>query len=195
MSSLGPRRSAVKRNTGKSGSGVETVLVANLYEALRQANRYLALGLFSSLLLFALSLDPGAFSSGNISLPGVLPPLPVRYAQIALSLVYWVMPFLIDFSLARADRIAGALKLINPPLLEAAVTFPSIATTRVHGARWITTLLPPILIGITGWLKGIFSFTGLGLFLFGLAVGPYLIVFGLRLRKSFGDLAPDRQGD
>jgi hypothetical protein len=37
MSSLEPRRSAVKRNTAKSGSGVETVLVANLHEALRQA--------------------------------------------------------------------------------------------------------------------------------------------------------------
>jgi hypothetical protein len=87
MSSLEPRRSAVKRNTAKSGSGVETVLVANLHEALRQANRCLALGLFASLFLVGLSLNPDAFVTGSVSFPGVIPPLPIQYAQIALSLV------------------------------------------------------------------------------------------------------------
>src|SRR5688500_686919 len=195
MSSWGPRRSAVKRTTGKSGSGVESVLVANLHEALRQANRCLALGLFASLFLVGLSLDPDAFVTGSVSFPGVIPPLPIQYAQIALTVVYWVMPFLTDFSLARADRIAIHLQRSNPELLQAAVTYPSIATTRVHGPRWVATLVPPLVVGFAGWKKGIFSFSGRGLILLGIAVSPYLIVFALRLRKSFGGLAPDGHGD
>jgi hypothetical protein len=89
---------------------IDAVRVDNFKEALRQANRYLALGLFSSLLLVALSLDPAAFTtSGNVALPGGLPPLPGRYAPIALALVYWVSPLLADFSLARAERIGMQL--------------------------------------------------------------------------------------
>jgi hypothetical protein len=50
--------------------------------------------LFASLFLVGLSLNPDAFVTGSVSFPGVIPPLPIQYAQIALSLVYWVMPFL-----------------------------------------------------------------------------------------------------
>jgi|SRR5215813_5725140 len=175
---------------------LDAILVDNFKEALRQANRYLTLGLFSSLFFLALSLDPGAFSgSGNISLPGGLPSLPVRYARIALILVYWVSPVLTDFSLTRANRIGIQLQQSNPALLKAAATFPSIATTRVHGTRWVTTLVPPLLVGITGWMNGAFSFSWRGMCLFGLAVLPYLTLFAFRLRRSFGDLMPDFYGD
>src|SRR5215475_7836688 len=57
-------------------------------------------------------------------------------------LVSWVSPILTDFSLARANRIGSQLQQSNPALLNTAATFPSIATTRVHGRRWITTLVP-----------------------------------------------------
>lgn len=175
---------------------IDAVLVDNLKEAFRQANRYLTLGLFSSLFIFALSLDPSAFSSsGNVSLPGGIPPLPVRYARIALAVIYWAAPFLADFSLARAERIGSKLQQSNLELLKAAATYPSIITTRVHGPRWIAVLVPPLLIGIAGWMTGLFSFNGRGLLYLGGAVFPYLALFGFRLRRAFGDLGPDGYGD
>jgi len=175
---------------------IDSVRLDNFKEALRQANRYLSLGLFSSLFLLALSSDPGAFTgSGNVSLPGGLPPLPVRYAQIALTLVYWVSPLLADFSLGRAERIGIQLQQSNLELLKAAVTFPCIATTRVHGPRWITALVPPLLVSIGGWVNGFFSFSQQGIFLFVLSVVPYLTLFAFRLRRSFGGLGPDLYGD
>ena len=98
---------------------IDAERIDNFTEALRQANRYLAFGLFSSLFLLALSVDPGAFtSSGSVSLPGGLPPLPVQYALIVLALVYWVSPFLADFSLARAERIGIQLQHSNLELLK-----------------------------------------------------------------------------
>jgi hypothetical protein len=174
---------------------VDAVRVANFNEALRQANRYLVSGLFASLFLFALSIDPVAFnSSGGISLPGG-PTLPVRYARLALAVIYWVSPLLADFSLARAERIAISLQKTSPELLKAAITFPSIATTRVHGPRWITALGPPIFVSIAGWMTGVFAFTEKRMALFVFAVLPYVTLFALRLRRSFGDLKPDAYGD
>jgi hypothetical protein len=175
---------------------IDAVRVANLTEALRQANRYLVSGLFSAVFLFALSLDPGAFnSSGSISLPGGLPPLPVRYARLALGVIYWVSPILADFSLARAERIGIYLQETNPELLKAAITFPSIATTRVHGPRWVTAFGPPVLVTVAGWMTGFFAFTEKRIVLFVLSVLPYMALFAFRLRRSFGDLKPDAYGD
>lgn len=174
---------------------IDAVRVDNFKESLRQANRYLALGLFSSLFLFALSLDAVAFGSGSVSLPGGLPPLPVRYALIMLALVYWVSPFLADFSLARAERIGLQLQQSNLELLKVALTFPCIATTRVHGPRWITALAPPVIVSIAGWTNGFFSFSQKGIFLFVLSVIPYLTLFAFRLRRAIGGLEPDSYGD
>lgn len=175
---------------------IEAVLVDNFKESLRQANRYLAFGLFSSLFLFSLSVDPDAFSgSGNVSLLGGLPPLPVKYAQIVLALVYWVSPFLADFSLARAERIGIQLQHSNVELLKATITFPCIATTRVHGPRWIIALVPPILASTAGWANGFFSFSQKGVLIFALSVAPYLTLFAFRLRRSIGSLGPDSHGD
>jgi hypothetical protein len=175
---------------------IDAVLVDNFKEALRQANRYLVLGLFSSLFFLALNLDPAAFIGfGKVSLPGGLPPLPIRYAQIALAMVYWVAPFLTYFSLARAERIGAKLQQRNDELLKAAATYPSIATTRVHGPRWITSLVPPLLVGIAGWVSGAFSFSACGMLFFLIAVVPYIALFGQRLRRSFGNLGPDLYGD
>jgi len=174
---------------------IDAVRVDNFKESLRQANRYLALGLFSSLFLLALSFDPAAFGSGSVPLPGGLPSVPVRYALSMLALVYWVSPFLADFSLARAERIGLQLQQSNLELLKAALTFPCIATTRVHGPRWITALVPPILVSTAGWANGFFSFSQEAIFLFALSVVPYLVLFAFRLRRAIGGLEPDSHGD
>ena len=175
---------------------VDAVRVDNFKESLRQANRYLALGLFSSLFLFALCLDPAAFAGAStISLPGGFPPLPVQYARIALALAYWVSPFLAGFSLARAERIGLELQQSNVDLLKAVISFPCIATTRVHGPRWAAALIPPLLVAVAGSMNGFFAFSVTGILLFFLSAAPYMVLFAFRLRRSIGGLAPDAQGD
>jgi len=174
---------------------IDVVLIDNFKEALRQANRYLTLGLFSSLFYLTLSVDPAAFSSGNVSLPGVLPPLPLGYARLALGLLYWVSPFLAAFALARAERVGEQLLKSNEALFKAAASFPSIATTRVHGPRWVVALLPPLLFAIAGWANHLFSLATERLVLLLFAVLPYLVLFGSKLRRSFGNFGPDLFGD
>jgi hypothetical protein len=175
---------------------IDAVRVDNFKEALRQANRYLAWGLFSSGLLFALNLDPTAFAGkAMVSLPLGLPALPIGHAQIALTLVYWASPFLADFSLARAERIAAQLQKSNQELLKAAVTFPCIPTMRVHGARYVATLFPPLLVAVAGWKNGVFALSPKGIALLFISTAPYLLLLALRLRRSFGDLGPDAYGD
>lgn len=175
---------------------IDAIRVDNFNESLRLANRYLTLGLFSSVFLLALSLDPAAFASeGKVSVGGGVPPLPVRYALIALALVYWVSPFLAYFSLARAERIGLELGETSGELLKAALSFPCIATTKVHGPRWVAGLFPPFAATIAGWRTGLVSPDGEGIMALGLVVLPYVTLFVLKLRRAIGGLEPDAHGD
>jgi len=174
---------------------IDAILVDNLKECLRQTNRYLNAGFFSSLIVFALAVDPAAFAGASgISIPS-LTTLPLKHAQIALVGVYWLSPFMAYFTVSRAHRIAIELQKRDRQLVSAASTFPCILTSRVHGPRILICLLPPLLVSIAGWTTGVFNFSFLGLFLFLQSLIPHVSLYIDRLRRSFGELAPDAFGD
>ena len=173
------------------------ILISNLKEALNQLQRYMVFGLGTSLFLLTLAgTEPGRLSgdSPGIKLPGELLPVPVSLS-VAVSVVvsaYWVAGWLATIMVSRANHIVERLR-DSPELLEAALTYPSIPTTRVHGPRIGLAILPALFVGIAVFItsrqdssKKVFALIMLAL--------PY-IVLAIQLRTAIGGQRPDRHGD
>jgi hypothetical protein len=172
---------------------VESVLVGNLTESLRRADRYLVLGLLSAMLLAVYTFLPT--SSEGISLAPVgLPALPRTAALGLLVVIYFAAPFLGSFALARANRIGLELRS-NEALLRAVLTYPCIATTRVHGPRLAVAFIPPLLAVAAAWKQGILVASFDSLIWMPLSIAPYVILWQFHLRTAIGGLQPDRLGD
>ncbi|HSF29992.1 MAG TPA: hypothetical protein VLK82_05895 [Candidatus Tectomicrobia bacterium] len=171
---------------------VEGLLVANLLEALRQLQRHLVWSFAAALLLMVLAIVQPA----EVKLPTEVLPLPMPFhgAIAILISAYWVFGALASFSLARANRIITLLK-DKQELLAAALTYPSIPTTKVHGPRMVLAAVPPVFVAIE--LALVF---GSRLLSYWPMVGVLLVVvphvgLAILLRRAVGGGAPDYRGD
>jgi hypothetical protein len=107
--------------------------------------------------------------------------------------VFWVAGVVASNTISRADRIVDALKAW-PEILEAVLTYPSIATTRIHGPRIGAAILPVILLVVAmamegAWPSDLYSILGLLLLL-----SPYITI-AIQLWSPIGGYQPDKTGD
>jgi hypothetical protein len=172
----------------------ESILVDNLTEALKRSERYLVIGLIASASLAILALLPGDIAAGvTVPVPG-FPQLPRSAATAVLLAVIIGAPFMASFTLSRVLRIADELSS-NRPLLDAALTFPCIATTRVHGPRLVVAFGPPVFVFVSLLAEGGgVTSPGITGFVIFIAV-PYGSLWWFYLRTAVGGAVPDAHGD
>lgn len=125
------------------------VLVENLREALRRVQWSVTVGLTASLSLLLLqfsTLAPGATQT-----PGPVVPVDQVTAKLLLVAAHVVAGFLALGSLWEAGRIAREIK--DTPIREAALRYPSFATSPGLEVRLPASLLPPLLfvVAVARW--------------------------------------------
>lgn len=169
--------------------------LSNLTETLRQSQRYMAIGLGASL-FFALVVFAAPVDVKQVRAPiGPLEVLVSQNTALALSItVYWVAGLLATFFISRIASIIVLLR--DRDLVIAALTYPSVLTTKPPAGRFGACFIPPILVAIG--MVGIFGRELLGAWrIFGLfwLVLPYLQL-GWDLRRPLGmDVAKERALD
>jgi len=165
------------------------ILYDNLKTALSSFGKYLLYGNGAA----AFSLLVTVSSSESIALPFGLPEAQRNMAGLFALAVYFIAGCGAAITLPRAQRIIDKMRE-SPELLEAAVTYPSIPTTRIPAPRFIAALTPPVLIIITVLLEGA-SFDSV-YFIVGLMVliSPY-VTLAIELRHALGDNQSDGYGD
>jgi hypothetical protein len=152
---------------------IDKLLAENLIEALRQIQSYLVLGLGSSGSALALAVallrfekrrskpspepSPNQALAPESELPDVeVPGIPVRVRPVVAELVFLVLTcvagLMAYYSALNAIGIASRLRSV-PGLLEAAATFPCVATSPYLAVRFLPVLLPPVLAGVAAWLE------------------------------------------
>lgn len=141
------------------------------------------------------SLPPRVGATGKVPIPGGVPALPIKSAQIALAAIFVVSRLLAYFALGRAYRIAIRIGRADRRLLSAVITYPCIATTRVHGPRLVVGLLPPVLVSGAILYKNLMNDWSNSAWLAAFAAIPHITLFVVFLRQSFGGLRPDKHGD
>ena len=170
----------------------ESILVTNLTEALQQLQRYLVWSFTASMLFLVLAI----LQPAEVNLPtDVIPlPIPLQGAIAILIPAYWISGALASFSLGRAKRIIFMLG-DKKDLLAAALTYPSIPTTRVHGPRIVLAIAPAVFVVI-----GLVLLFGSRLLSFWSIIAVLLLVIphiglAVLLRKAVGGGVPDYYGD
>ncbi|NKQ35074.1 MAG: acetylxylan esterase [Chloroflexi bacterium] len=174
----------------------EDILVENLRTALDRIQGYMVWGIGSALFLVLLvEATPRLVETGErVELPGGFLGTNPQLAGAVVLTVYWVSGFMASYTLSRAERIVEKLRS-SPKILDAALTYPSIATTRIHAPRIGAALLPAVLFFIAyvieggGWPESFYSLLGL----FFLVV-PY-VTLAFQLRLSIGGYKPGKVGD
>lgn len=154
----------------------DKILTDNLKETLRQLQSYVIWGIGSSLSFLILSLSDFRSMNVTVALPGSFVPVSADFAKIIAVSIYWVAGALASYAHERAERIASRL---NPELLDATLTFPSVATEYYPGVRALAALIPSgfILAGlISSWRKSEGEL-GLRIFLTAILLVPYITLF------------------
>lgn len=124
---------------------VDQVLVANFLEALKQVQRYVVLGLGTSVSALALVLKPrAATGQATVTVPGTFVAIDPQAAHAVLLCVCILMGAMAYYSAETANGIATRLRS-SPDLLRAASAFPSIATSAYPGVRYVAAFLPLVL--------------------------------------------------
>jgi hypothetical protein len=176
---------------------VESILVDNLIETLRQLQRNMTYALSASIAILVLAIAfPGQLTDDIfVEVPSqpILVPIPLSFAVALLVAAYWVSGALATFSVSRATRVISALEEADE-LLRAVLTYPSIPTTRVHGPRIGLAVLPAVLTSIGLLSFGVKPTTFLSALGFLVLIAPNLIL-AFELRTAVGDLTPDFYGD
>src|SRR5438128_8524654 len=115
----------------------DKILADNLLETFRQLQRYLVLGLGSSLfyLLLARANTAPPPSGATVTLPGGLPATDPRFASALAISLYWGAGAFATWVVSRANRIVKELQLRQPSALAALLTYPTLGTYRIHGPR------------------------------------------------------------
>ena len=150
------------------------LLVANLLEAFKQLNAYMTVGLVASISAAALERrTTAATDTESVALLGGFPALPRPTAQLLLIGMAFVSGAMASYSAEAAAHIVS--KLGPGPLLDAACTFPSVATAPI-GVPILASALPVVFAGIVMLRKlRTLRETGILLLLI-LFVAPYFVV-------------------
>jgi len=125
----------------------EDILVDNLRDVLRQAERQLAWALGTSItFLFLMVSDPKiGLIPINLLIPSMINEVRPGFARLIALTTYWVLGTLATYSVERSQRIFQCL-LAHPTLAKAMETFPSLVTAPHPGWRYMPAILPPILV-------------------------------------------------
>jgi hypothetical protein len=117
------------------------VLIENLTEALKQVNTYVALGSAAAVSALVIDLNRDDSSrSQPVTVPGGFIAMMPETAKRVLLGVYFTTGLMAYYAAESAVRISRLLQM-NPDLLEAACTYPSIGTAPI-GMRVGAVLLP-----------------------------------------------------
>jgi hypothetical protein len=130
----------------------EQLLVTNFIEALGQVQRYIVLGLGTSISALALAFrrpapgaQDGVTGSGTaqdgVTIPGIFVAINPGAAQVVLLGLCFVVGAMANFSAETANLIADRLQS-SPDLLRAASMFPSVATSPYAIVRYLAALFP-----------------------------------------------------
>ena len=187
---------------------IEKLLVENLLEALRQIQSYLVLafGASASALALAVTLwkwgkrqeelrprlvpEPTpkqgpkpASEYPEVAVPGISVALNPLIAELVFLALTCVAGLMAGYAAQSATAIASRLRSVHG-LLEAAATFPSIATSPYSAVRFIPVLLPPLLASCAACLELRREKAAPTAFFFWLLfiIGPYFLL-GLALRR------------
>jgi hypothetical protein len=153
------------------------VLVENLREALRRVQWSVTVGLTASLSLVLLQFS--ALAPGVTQPPGPVVPVDPVTAKLLLGAAHIVGGFLALVSLWEAGRIAG--KINDATIRDAALRYPSFATSPGLEVRLPACLLPPLLfvIAVVWWaVTGAGEHDRAGFIIFAVCFGaaPYCAV-------------------
>jgi len=157
---------------------VTDILIENLREALRQVQRFLVLGVVTSLSLMLLQVSTAP--AQPIQVPGPVVPVDPSTAKVILGAVYVATGFMAWASIDLATSTARAIK--NDQLRDAALTFPSFTTSPDPGIRNLTCLVPPFffMIAVVVWVVNQWGEEDLVqevIFVVMLGVLPYVVLF------------------
>ena len=120
----------------------QQLLLANFDEALRQLQRYVALGLGTSVSALALSfVSRGGTGEPQVTVPGTFVAIDPQAARALLLAVCVLVGAMASYAAESANVIAARLAS-SPDLLDAARTFPSFATSPYPGVRYAAAVLP-----------------------------------------------------
>jgi hypothetical protein len=120
----------------------DQLLKENLIEALKQIHQYVVLGLGTSVSAFALALKTAPVGAQlSVTVPGTFVAVDPQSARAVLLALCFLAGAMAYYSADAANRIAQRLET-SPELLQAACTYPSFATSRFQGVRYVAALLP-----------------------------------------------------
>ena len=123
----------------------DQLLKENLIEALKQVHQYVVLGLGTSASALALAVKTGPVGpQANVTVPGTFVAVDPQAARAVLLAICFIAGAMAYYSADAANLIAQRLKT-SPELLRAACTYPSFATSRFPGVRYVAALLPLLL--------------------------------------------------
>lgn len=125
-------------------SDAERLLIANLTEAFQQLQRYVVVGLGTSVSALALALAAPArnVTEPRLTVPGTFVAVDPGTALALLLAICVLVGAMASYSAETANTIASRLRSSSPTLLDAARTFPSFATSPYPGVRYAAALLP-----------------------------------------------------
>jgi hypothetical protein len=123
----------------------DQLLKENLIEALKQVHQYVVLGLGTSVSALALSLKTATVGAQpGVTVPGTFVAVDPQAARAVLLALCFVAGAMAYYSADAANLIAKRMET-SPELLRAACTYPSFATSRFPGVRYLAALLPLLL--------------------------------------------------
>jgi hypothetical protein len=173
----------------------QDILVSNLKDALNQLQRHMVFGLGSSLFLVTLAATGSGGAARDVRVPGEFIPVPIPLSA-AVSVVvaaFWIAGLLATITVSRANAIVDLLRA-SPAVLGAALTYPSIPTTKVHGPRIGLAILPAVFVVIAAILMSFEFDSAKNVFVMTLLLLPN-IVLTVQLRTAIGGQRPDEKGD
>jgi hypothetical protein len=118
----------------------DQLLKENFVEALKQVHQYVVLGLGTSVSALALTLHSPT-ADAQFTVPGTFVAVDPQAARAVLLSVCFLAGAMAYYSADTANLIAKRLET-SPELLRAASTYPSFATSRFPGVRYLAALLP-----------------------------------------------------
>ena len=130
----------------------EKLLADNFVEAIKQVQQYIVLGWGTSVSALVLTLNPSASvkpqgesaHAGSV-IPGTFVAIDPTTARLLLLAICLLAGTLSYYSADAANVIADQLKAASPDVFRVAMTFPSVATSRYIGVRYVASLLPLVL--------------------------------------------------